>query len=130
MLALQELQHASGIGIEGLEQGKQQQQTPHTIRIGPATGAITNGVADHSDIARPDSGLKGLGGGELAGIQPLPGHQLGPDHQGQRAVLAAGGNEWRQALITTVACQHLAGQRFGIILAGPLQGDRLVGDPI
>ena len=74
--------------------------------------------------------MKRLGGGELAGIQPLPGHQLGPDHQGQRAVLAAGGNEWRQALITTVAGQHLAGQRFGIILAGALQDDRLVGSPI
>jgi hypothetical protein len=128
--ALQEIQHASGIGIEGLEQGKQQQQTPHTIRIWTATGAITNAGADHSDIARPDSGLKGLGGGELAGIQPLPGHQLGPNHQGQGAVLAEAANKSRQALITTVTSQNLASQRFGIILAGPLQGDRLVGDPI
>jgi hypothetical protein len=44
--------------------------------------------------------------------------------------LAAGGNEWRKALITTVTSQHLASQRFGIVLAGPLQGDRLVGGPI
>jgi hypothetical protein len=44
--------------------------------------------------------------------------------------LAEAANEWRQALITTVTSQHLASQRFGIILAGPLQGDRLVSGPI
>jgi hypothetical protein len=34
--------------------------------------------------------------------------------------LAEAANESRQALITTVTSQHLASQRFGIILAGPL----------
>ena len=81
--ARQELKHASGIGL--------------------ATSPITSGGTDHPDLARPGGGLKGLGGGELTGIQPLPGHQLGPDQQSQGAVLAAGGDQWRQALITTMA---------------------------
>jgi hypothetical protein len=41
--------------------------------------------------------------------------------EGQGAVLAAGGNEWRQVLITVLAGQHVAGHGFGIDLAGLLQ---------